>query len=547
MLFNHKYPYTDFHELNLDWILCKMRELDSTLTEFTTLNKLQWCGAWDISKSYSAWSLVDDGNGNGYVSTGPVPAGVQLTDTNYWQKVANYSALYSAFEQRIDLLEDGEAEIKTDLNSEIEARKEADASLQNSIDSVSDAISEVSENLNAAIKRLPTNLGVNVVKSEHADTWDSALNDYGMQGACYDSKREYIYIGVSKDDTDTKIVVLNKNFEYVKTMSISSGGHMNDLDYRNDTDEIWIACNLGSYVNVYNASDFTFKRKVSFDSLTDHWPISITHDENNNMFIAFYWDNNDVRLYKTDSNGNNPVLIGNFYDSNWSTFNNYSGVSTSGGYTIYTGMQYQNGYIYIVEEYAEYTPRWIPCRLLAFDAEHGEFKTAVDYLVPKYEEPENLFLIGDDLYIGGSQFDWTSDKSTIYNFKLVKETEVVHSPTNIQLDWAASLTHDNTRAFNLPQMPSGKFLVIVTSDQLVYESGRTIFADLQLPSGAVKQQLSPTQYLNPTFNMVGYYNATDPWTLALAANAFTTSDFTLNFHIKLIELSGYVPYGEATA
>ena len=547
MLFDHNYPYTDFHELNLDWILYKMRELDTTLTEFTTLNKLTWCGTWDITKSYSAWSMVEDGEGNGYVSTGPVPAGVQLSDTKYWQKVASYSSLYSAFEQRIALLEDGEAEVKTDLNSEIEARKNADADLQKSINSVSGAVSEVSEDLKTAIKQLPTSLGVNVIKSDHADTWDSELNNYGMQGACYDSKREYVYIGTLKSDTDNKIVVLSKNLEYVKTVSITSSGHMNDMDYRADTDEVWIACNVGSYVNVYNASDFTFKRKISFESLTSHWPIAVTHDENNNMLFAFYWDNTDIRLYQTDSEGTNPVLVGNLYNSQFSTFNNYSWMPSTGGNMIYTGMQYVDGYIYIVEQYAEYTPRWIPCRLLAFDVEHGKFKTAVDYLVPKYEEPENVFLVDSNLYIGSSQIDWTSDKSIIYNFKLVKETEVAHSPQNMQLEWSASLTNDNTRSFNLPQMPSGKFLVIVTSDQLTYESGRTVFADLQLPSGAVKQQISPTQYLNPTFNMVGYYNATDPWTLALAANAFTSTDFSLKFYIKLIELSGYVPYGEATS
>ena len=39
-MFN-KYPYTDFHELNLDWVLAKLREFDTTLnnldTEFDTL------------------------------------------------------------------------------------------------------------------------------------------------------------------------------------------------------------------------------------------------------------------------------------------------------------------------------------------------------------------------------------------------------------------------------------------------------------------------------------------------------------------------------
>ena len=547
MLFDHKYPYTDFHELNLDWILSKMRELDSTISEFTTLNKLQWCGTWDISKSYSAWSLVEDGEGNGYVSTGPVPAGIQLDNKKYWQKVANYSALYSAFEQRIELLEDGEAEIKTALNdektareTETEARKTADSELSEKLDSLENNTTE-------ALKEIPTNLGVNVVYSEHANDWDSTLNDYLMQGACYDSRREYVYVGCAKDETDGKIVVLNKNLEYVKTVAVTAGGHMNDLDYRADTDEIWCASNVGNYVKIYNASDFSFKRNISFDSITEHWPITVTHDENNNMLISFYWSGTDVRLYKFDSNGNNGILIGNLYDSALSTFNNYSWMPTSGGEMIYTGTQYKNGYIYIVEQYAIYTPRWIPCRLLAVNVKTGAIKCAVDYMVPEFEEPECIFSVGDTMYVGGRQLDWTDGKSIIWNLKIVKESMVSPSPHNTEITWTPTMSNNSAQTYRLTRMPSGKFLVIVNSYTVPYESGRVIYANLKLPNGEIKRQINPTQYLNETFNIVGFYNSHDPWTLILEANTISTSSYTLTFKIQLIELSGYVPYSETTA
>lgn len=29
----HKYPYTNFHELNLDWIVAKIKELESVYTD----------------------------------------------------------------------------------------------------------------------------------------------------------------------------------------------------------------------------------------------------------------------------------------------------------------------------------------------------------------------------------------------------------------------------------------------------------------------------------------------------------------------------------
>lgn len=35
-LFNHEYPYTDFHELNLDWVIKKVHEIDKTVQSIYT-------------------------------------------------------------------------------------------------------------------------------------------------------------------------------------------------------------------------------------------------------------------------------------------------------------------------------------------------------------------------------------------------------------------------------------------------------------------------------------------------------------------------------
>ena len=103
MLFAN-YPYTDFHELNLDWILKKIKELDQEVDDFVTFNKITFAGAWDGS-AYPKWTIVDDGAGNGYLSIRAVPANVPLSNTDYWQPVSQYTALYNAFDARISALE----------------------------------------------------------------------------------------------------------------------------------------------------------------------------------------------------------------------------------------------------------------------------------------------------------------------------------------------------------------------------------------------------------------------------------------------------------
>ena len=104
MLFD-KYPYTDFHELNLDWIIKMIKALDKEISDFTAFNKITFCGDWDGSIPYVAWSVVTDGAGNGYMAIKAVPVNVALSNTEYWVEVSDYASLYSAYELRLQAVE----------------------------------------------------------------------------------------------------------------------------------------------------------------------------------------------------------------------------------------------------------------------------------------------------------------------------------------------------------------------------------------------------------------------------------------------------------
>ncbi len=99
-----KYPYTDFHELNLDWIITEIAQLRVEFDDFAHVNSLKYAGEWDITKAYSAFSVVDE-HGFGYMALKPVPPGTQITDAEYWLMVVDYSQILNGVESRMAALE----------------------------------------------------------------------------------------------------------------------------------------------------------------------------------------------------------------------------------------------------------------------------------------------------------------------------------------------------------------------------------------------------------------------------------------------------------
>ena len=91
-LFNMKYPSTDFHELNLDWCISAILQLQHYMEEFTAGNKLIFADPLqhDLTKTYAKNTIVLDDDGNAYLSLDTVPKGVQLSNAAYWLMVFNF-------------------------------------------------------------------------------------------------------------------------------------------------------------------------------------------------------------------------------------------------------------------------------------------------------------------------------------------------------------------------------------------------------------------------------------------------------------------------
>lgn len=86
-----EFPYTNFHELNLDWILKEMKELDQNVKDLIAADIIKYADPiqWSILTAYEKYTIVLDSSYNAYMSMQDVPAGTALTDTAYWQQIGD--------------------------------------------------------------------------------------------------------------------------------------------------------------------------------------------------------------------------------------------------------------------------------------------------------------------------------------------------------------------------------------------------------------------------------------------------------------------------
>ena len=111
----HRAPYTNFHDLNLDWIMDELNDFNTKLTNFVSLATIKYANPiqWDITSQYEANTVVVDSNGNAYLSVQPVPSGVSLDRTEFWTKIGNFDELWADVKKAITPNDEGHSPTAT--------------------------------------------------------------------------------------------------------------------------------------------------------------------------------------------------------------------------------------------------------------------------------------------------------------------------------------------------------------------------------------------------------------------------------------------------
>ena len=161
-----QFPYTNFHDLNLDWILNAIRSMDKKLDEFVASNVLSYAEPiqWDIETQYAKNTVVvDPKTGTAYMSINPVPVGQLLTNKYYWQPIFNYDEIVNTLKKQI-------AAVQADQNNIIPV-----AANQNALVWVANKLYRLTKSLASGSKIIENENAVPVTVEEIINDIDAQL------------------------------------------------------------------------------------------------------------------------------------------------------------------------------------------------------------------------------------------------------------------------------------------------------------------------------------------------------------------------------------
>ena len=192
----HGYPYTNFHDLNLDWILQKMGEFSDKLENFISLATIKYADPiqWNITSQYEANTVVVDQNGNAYLSVQPVPFGVSLDHTEYWTKIGNFDELWGSIKTAISPFDEGP---KTTASA---------ARGINTLVWLNNKLYRVTQYMQIGTEYVP---GTNCMETSMNEVFSYIL---GLDHAKYEEDTESLILGFFEDTQ--KLVVAGDTHEY---------------------------------------------------------------------------------------------------------------------------------------------------------------------------------------------------------------------------------------------------------------------------------------------------------------------------------------------
>lgn len=322
-------------------------------------------GQWDKELEYEPLTVVLH-EGNSYTSKNIVPIGIEITNSLYWVCTGDYNAQVAQY--KVDLtnkMNDVIQKVNDELASQDEtitntvngAISGAKKDIQKQFDDFSETVehnnTSFKESVNSNIDSFKQNVGESVTSLSTVVDYKTSLakelnftfrnfidflkNDSNLhlQGMCkISSNIVLIAYGTLDNSEHGKIISYNLDSNsIIKTYENLSIWHANDLSYRSDTKELYIA-SMYEGNGVITVFDYTTMTKKASITLTDIAPLQDNKICGIHCSDSCYYVATGGVVYKY---GYDNVLISQF---------NYLSP-----HTIIQSLIEVDGYIYIVELY----------------------------------------------------------------------------------------------------------------------------------------------------------------------------------------------------
>ena len=101
---SYAFGYTNKHELDLSWLVNDNVQLQKQIEQFVALNTVKYADPidWNITSQYPTNCVVfNPADMTAYISTQPVPSGVEISNTDYWQPIFTLADIFTAYKTSI--------------------------------------------------------------------------------------------------------------------------------------------------------------------------------------------------------------------------------------------------------------------------------------------------------------------------------------------------------------------------------------------------------------------------------------------------------------